>query len=412
MENNLNEITNTIFGQLIDKCRELNIDYAQISEFQFRHKLDAIFKSILRENKDISLNREQQEEVLSDIISFLLGLGPIENVLRDQDVTEIMVNGPKQVYIEKQGHLELTNITFRDEQHLFYFIEKILSPLGRRVTTYEPFVDARLKDGSRVNVVKSPVSSIGPILTIRKFSHRVLTVDDFIKLGSITNEVAEFLKACVMARLNILVCGSTSAGKSSLLNILGSFIPKNERIITIEDTLELRISNDHVVPLETREHNIEGKGEITIRDLLRNALHMRPDRIIVGEVRGDEVLDMIQAMNVGHEGSMTTLHANSVLEALDRLEVLALMGSANISSEVAKRQIISAVQLVIDMTRFPDGARKITRISEVLKTKDYQLQDIFVLEEGRLKYTGTVPSFYHRLKEQAGYENKDFEQNK
>jgi pilus assembly protein CpaF len=321
-----------------------------------------------------------------------------------------MINGPHQVYVERKGNLELTDITFNDEAQVSYLIEKIISPVGRRISEFEPFVDARLNDGSRVNIVRSPVSRIGPLLTIRKFSYNVLRMDDLIKLGSLNSSAAEFLKACVISRMNILISGGAGTGKTTFLNALIDFIPENERLITIEDTRELIISRKHTVPMETRPFNIEGKGEISIRDLFKNALHMRPDRIIAGEVRGGEVLDMIQAMSTGHEGSMTTLHASSPSEALDRLEILALMGSSNMSGEVARRQIIGAVDLVVYLTRFPDGRRRVTQISEVLKSKEYSMQDIFVFDEesGALKPAKVKPNFYNKLNKVSGYRSQDF----
>lgn len=411
MHKEIEELKESILEKLKERIDELKIDFTKFDEAHFRRKVvEATFKTILRENK-ISLSHEEQEEVLSGIISSLLGLGPIDKLLKDPNITEVMVNGPGQVYIEKHGVIELTDITFRDNDHLSYFIEKIISPLGRRVTEYEPYVDARLKDGSRVNVIISPISPVGPILTIRKFSRRVLNIQDLINLGTLDNLTADFLKACVASRLNMLITGGASSGKTTLLNVLGSFIHEAERVIVIEDTRELHLPRNHTVYLETRAPNIEGKGEITMRNLFKNSLHMRPDRIIVGEVRSDEVLDMIQAMNTGHEGSMATLHANSPLEALDRLEVLTLMGSNNISSEVAKRQIISAIDMVIQVTRFPDGSRKITQISQILKVKEYSLQDIFIYEEGlrKMRPTGRIPTFYSRLKHRANYKLDEFE---
>jgi len=410
MEEHLSRLKENILQKLKEKSEQLKIDFTNLDESHFRRRAEAMFKSILKENR-ISLSSGEQEEVLSEIISYLLGLGPIDKLLKDSNISEIMVNGPREVYIEKNGLLELTEITFKDEEHLAYFVEKIISPLGRRVSEFEPYVDARLKDGSRVNIVRSPVSSGGTILTIRKFSHRILNMNDLINLGTLDDLTAAFLRACVVARLNILISGGASSGKTTLLNVLGSFIPKGERVITIEDTRELHFPREHTIYLETRPPNIEGKGEVTIRDLVRNSLHMRPDRIIVGEVRSGEVLDMIQAMNTGHDGSMTTLHANSPLEVLDRLEMLTLMGSLNISSEVAKRQIISAIDLIIHVSRFPDGSREVTQVSQILKFQEYSLQDIFIFEEnmGKLRPTGNLPIFYLKLKNKADYVCKEFE---
>jgi pilus assembly protein CpaF len=304
--------------------RELEEAKMHISEFNernLRKKIDAVLRSLLDRYRDFSLTPEERDEVMREVVSYFLGLGPIDVLLKNPEITEIMINGPREVYVEKKGNVELVDTRFKDEEQLIYFIEKMLATLGRQVTQLEPYVDTILNDGSRVNIVKQPVSRIGPIVTIRKFSNRLLTMDELIASGALNAGVAEFLKACVIARLNILIAGGAGAGKTTLMNILCSFIPDRERSIAIEDTPELSIPGKHVLFLVTRPPNIEGKGEITIRSLLRNALHMRPDRIIVGEVRSDEVIDMIQAMNTGHEGSMTTLHANSPSDALDRLEV-------------------------------------------------------------------------------------------
>jgi len=409
MAEKLDDIKQIVFDLFMRKSKELKIDFSLLDGIAFRKKAEAVFKSVLKENKEIYLNRHEQEEFIGEITSYILSLGPLHKLLEDPDITEIMVNGPGEIYVEREGNIEPVDAAFKDEQHLLFCVERILSPLGRRISAYEPYVDARLSDGSRVNIIRPPVSLLGTILSIRKFSSRLLTMDDLIKSDTLTEEVAKFLEACVVSRINTLICGGTSSGKTTLLNVLGSFIPKRERVISIEDTVELRLVDIHVIPLETRLANIEGKGEITAKDLVKNALHMRADRIIIGEVRSDEVLDMIQAMNTGHEGSMTTLHANSTLEALDRLEVLALMGRSNISSEVAKRQIISAVDLVVDMTRSSDGSRKITQISEVIKSKEYQLRDIFLPKKEGLQATGLVPTFYPRLKQEANYHCGIFE---
>lgn len=409
MKNELSASQKIIFAQLIDKIEESKVYFLRLDEFSLRKKIDALIKVILRENREAVLTAEACQELSNDAKAYFLGLGPLERLLKDPDISEIMINGPKQVYIEEDGNLELTDITFKDEDHLLHYIDKMVMYLGRRVTELEPYVDTILKDGSRINIVKNPISLKGYIVTIRKFVRRVLDVNELIRTQTLNELSMEFLKACVISRLNILISGGASSGKTTLLNILASLISEKERLVTIEDTPELNITIAHVVPLTTRPASIEGKGEIAIRDLVKNALHMRPDRIIVGEVRSDEVLEMIQAMNTGHEGSMTTLHANSPLDALDRLEVLALMSRVNLSSEVARRQIISAVDLVIQMSRFSDGSRKITQISELIKSKEYQLQDVFVFEGGSLKLTGEIPIFYPRLKDKANYICKEFE---
>lgn len=414
MDRDLSAIKDNILREFTLREKEFKEDIASRNDASFRRKIEGMLKVILREAR-ITLDDSEREDVISDIVSYFLGLGPIEKLIKDADVSEIMINGKDAVYIEKKGNIELTDIVFNSDEQLDYFIDKIVSPMGRRVTEYTPFVDARLRDGSRVNIVKSPISSIGPVITIRKFSHRILNINELVKLGTLSIQAADFLKACVVARINLLVSGAASSGKSTLLNALGSFIPEKERVITIEDTLELCLGKKHTIPLETRSSNIEGKGEIDISALVKNSLHMRPDRIIIGEVRSGEVLDMIQAMNTGHDGSMSTLHANSALEALDRLEILSLMGADNISSEVAKRQIINTIDLIVHTTRFTDGSRRVTAISEVVKGKDYALAEIFIFKDdpngkGNLQYTGKAPSFYNKLKQKAGYICKEFEQ--
>lgn len=412
MKNELSASQKIIFAQLVEKIEKSKVDFLRLDEFSLRRKIEALLRSILRENKYIVLTPQEQEEISLEMKSYLLGLGPLERLLKDPDISEIMINGPEQVYIERNGSIELTDIAFKDEEQLSGYLDKMFIHRGRSVTELEPYVDTTLKDGSRINIVKNPVSLKGSVITIRKFTRRILSANDLIKAQTLNELSMEFLKACVISRLNILISGGASSGKTTLLNVLASLIPEKERLITIEDTPELNITIAHVVSLTTRPASIEGKGEITIRDLVKNVLHMRPDRIIVGEVRSDEVLDMIQAMNTGHEGSMTTLHANSPLDALDRLEVLALMSRINLSSEVARRQIISAVDLVIQMSRFSDGSRKITQISELIKSKEYRLQDIFLFEAGGLKLTGKIPEFYPRLKDKTNYICKEFEQEK
>ncbi len=411
MERELNRLKQEILKQILEKGHQYGIDPAKIDEVHFHRRIETVFRSILKENRDVLLNRQEQEKVLGEIMSELLGLGPIDQLLRDPTITEIMINGPKQVYIERAGKIEATDITFRDEEHLSYYVEKIVSPVGRSVTEFEPYIDARLKDGSRVNVVRSPITAKGPLVTIRKFSGCVFKIEDLVNNKALTPMAADFLKACVIARLSTLISAGSNCGKTTLLNALAAFIPEGERIITIEDTRELHIDRAHTIFLETRPPNIEGKGEITIRELVRNSLHMRPDRIIIGEVRSSEVLDMIQAMNTGHEGSMTTFHANSPMDALDRLEVLTLMGSNNISSEVAQRQIITAIDLVIQLARFADGTRMIVEIGEVIKCKEYKIQDIFAYDEDSrtLKLTGNIPTFYSALKRKANYFAQEFE---
>ena len=325
------------------------------------------------------LNSEEKEKLVKDLISEILGFGPIDSLLRDPSITEIMINGPKQIYIEQNGKLLHINIQFRDNEHLFSFIDKVLSDAGRRATELEPYVDARLTDGSRVNIVKPPIS-LSPLITLRKFNFHTLTIDELLGLGTLNKEIADFLDTCIKAKKNIIISGGTGAGKTTLLNSLTSFIPKEERIIVIENTRELHINHPHVISLECRPSSITGKGEITLHQLAKNSLHMRPDRIILGEIRGEEALDVIQAMNTGQEGSLCTIHSNSCLDCMERLQILTLMANSNISSEVAIRQVVLAVDLIIQMSRLKDGSRKIIQISEVIKNKKttFSLKDIFV----------------------------------
>jgi pilus assembly protein CpaF len=401
---NSSQIRSEILRRLSEREKEFKQDFIKTDDTVFRNKIESMFKHVLREAR-IQLDPAEQNELFEDVLSHFFGLGPLDKLLKDPDISEIMVNGPNQVFIERHGRIELCDLRFTDEDQLSHYIERILSPMGRRVTEFEPCVDARLKDGSRINVVRSPVSGIGPVISIRKFVYRKLGAEDLISSGSVTDEAVAFLKACVEARLNILVSGGAGAGKTTLLNVLFSFIAQHERVITIEDTRELRCAHVHTVPMETRPPNIEGKGEITIRDLFRNALHMRPDRIIVGEVRSDEVIDMIQSMNTGHEGSMTTLHANSPLEALDRLEILALMGKSNISSDVIKRQIIGVIDIIVQLARLPDGSRKVVKVSSLLKDKEYSVQDIFCWNEdaSRLEPSPTKPQICSRIERSSPY---------
>jgi pilus assembly protein CpaF len=408
---------NGLFEQVLEKLTDtqssMKIDFLKAKDQAFVTSIDRVIKEIARDNK-MQMSRIQTEELLNEVVAYFLELGPIGMLIRDKSISEIMINGPKQVYVERNGRIELTEIVFTDETHLAYFIERILDYSGRRVSSLEPCVDACLKDGSRVNIVKSPVSSIGSLLTIRKKSYQFLTLEDQVRLKTLNLMAADFLKACVTSRLNILICGGAGSGKTTMLNALAGNISDKERIITIEDTRELCFNHNHFVPLETRLPNIEGKGEISIRTLLRNALHMRPDRIIIGEVRAEELWDMIQAMNTGHDGSMTTLHANSTYDAMDRLEMLALLGNPNVSSDVARRQIISAVDLVIHMVRLSDGSRRLVQVSEVRKGEDYGLDDIFIVGQGdngptELKATGHSLRCYNKIKAKTSYTNKQLE---
>lgn len=346
---------------------------------------------VLAENP-FAIPRGDRSVLVADVLDEMLGLGPLEPLLKDETVTEIMINGPSQVYVERQGRLHLAKVQFHDELHLMNIVERIVAPLGRRIDESSPLVDARLSDGSRVNIIIPPLSLSGPCITIRKFARVPLSVENLIGFGSLSEDMAAFLQACVAARLNIVVSGGTGSGKTTMLNALSSFIASDERIVTIEDAAELQLMQEHVVTLESRPPNIEGKGEITIRDLVRNALRMRPDRIVVGEVRSGESLDMLQAMNTGHDGSLTTVHANSPRDALSRLETMVLMAGMDLPVRAIREQIASAVDLIIQQSRLKDGSRRITHITEVqhMEGDVIILQDIFWFEQSGVDETGQI----------------------
>jgi len=362
----------------------------------------------------VSLPEDLRNQVFTDILDELTGYGPIQPLLDDPDISEVMVNGPKKVFVEKNGRLTKSAVTFDDDDHVLRVIDRIILPLGRRVDADSPTVDARLPDGSRVNAVIRPVSIDGPSITIRKFRKDKLSIQQLIDYGSLTPNMAEFIRACVLAHLNIVISGGTGSGKTTLLNVLSSYIPEEERIVTIEDAAELQLQQDHVLRMETKVPNVDGKGAVTIRDLVRNSLRMRPDRIIVGECRGGESLDMLQAMNTGHDGSLTTLHANSPRDALSRLETMVLMAGMDLPLKVVRQQISSAVDLIIQQTRLKDGSRKVTAITEVvgMEGEIVVLTDIFKFEQtgvgekgkivGELKPTGIRPIFSPRL-EASGF---------
>src|SRR5574340_441256 len=335
------------------------------NQVEVRRQIEEVFGKVVDE-EGLALTRAERVRMLGQITDEIIGLGPLEPLLRDESITEIMVNGPRQVYIERSGKLELTHVVFQNDDHVMRILDRLIAPIGRRVDESSPMVDARLTDGSRVNAIIPPLSLVGPVITIRKFSASPFTVDDLIRFGTATPEMFDFLKACVEARLNIFVSGGTGSGKTTTLNVLSSFIPDDERIITIEDAAELQLRQDHVVTMETRPPNIEGKGQITIRDLVINALRMRPERIVVGECRGKEALDMLQAMNTGHDGSMTTIHANSPRDALSRLETMVAMANLNIPDTAIRRQIASAIDVVVQVSRLSDGKRRLTHITEIL----------------------------------------------
>jgi pilus assembly protein CpaF len=343
---------------------------------------DAVYRAVTEELavSNTPLNREERRELVRQLTDDILGYGPLERFLADDTVTEVMVNGSEHVYVERGGKLERTDVHFVDEQHVMRIIDKIVSQVGRRVDEASPMVDARLPDGSRVNAIIPPLALNGPTLTIRKFSRDPYTVNDLITFGTLTARSAQFLAACVKGKLNILISGGTGTGKTTTLNAMSAFIPGDERIVTIEDAAELQLQQEHVITLESRPSNIEGTGEIKIRELVRNALRMRPDRIIVGEVRGAETLDMLQAMNTGHEGSLTTIHANSPRDALSRLETLVMTAGVELPHRAIREQIASAFDLLVQIQRLVDGSRRITHVSEVLgmEADVVTLQDIFV----------------------------------
>jgi len=374
-----------------------------------RQQIEAVY-----DQANLKLPQDVRGMILKEISDELLGYGPLQPLLRDPDVTEVMVNGPKSVYVEKKGQLQKSQVVFDDDNHVLQIIDRIILPLGRRVDADSPTVDARLPDGSRVNAVIPPVAIDGPSITIRKFSKEKLGINNLIDFGSITEKMAEFLRACVLSHLNIIISGGTGSGKTTLLNVLSSYIPDGERIVTIEDAAELQLQQDHVLRMETKPANVDGRGAVTIRDLVRNSLRMRPDRIVVGEVRGGEALDMLQAMNTGHDGSLTTVHANSPRDAIARLETLVLMAGMDLPLKVVRQQIASAVDLIVQQTRLKDGSRKVTAITEVagMEGDTVVLTDVFKFEQtgvstegkvlGDLKPTGIRPLFSQRL-EAAGF---------
>ena len=375
--------------------------------------VDEMVKQALSQARSL-INEDELQRLADEIRAEVVGYGPITNLLNDPEVTEVMVNGKSNVYIEKGGKLIKTDVRFRDDDHIRQVIDRIVLPLGRRIDEDTPTVDARLPDGSRVNAVVPPVGVDGPSITIRKFSHRRLVVDDLIRFGSMTEQMAEFLRACVVSRLNIVISGGTGSGKTTLLNVLSNYIPDDERIVTIEDAAELQLQQDNLVRLETKSANLAGEGAVPIRALVRNSLRMRPDRIVVGEVRGGEALDMLQAMNTGHDGSLTTLHANSPRDALSRIETMALMAGLDLPLMVIREQIASAVDLVVQQSRLRDGSRRVTYVTEIsgMEGNTIVMTDIFkfnqtgISEDGKvigaLEPTGLRPLFISRLQD-AGF---------
>lgn len=386
-----------------------SIDISRKTEI--RAHIEELFNAVLSEESMV-LARAERQRLFESIVAEIMGFGPLEILLADETITEIMINGAKNIFVERKGNITRENITFEDEDHVLRILDRIVAPLGRRVDEASPMVDARLPDGSRVNAVIRPVSLIGPTITIRKFFKKPLSVEDLIGYGSISREMSEFLRACIIARLNVVVSGGTGSGKTTLLNILSSFIPDNERIVTVENAAELQLRQEHVITLETRPANIEGKGAITIQDLVVNCLRMRPDRIVVGECRSGEALDMLQAMNTGHDGSLTTLHSNSPRDTIARLEVMCLMAGMDLPVRAIREQIASAVDLICHQERMRDGTRKVVKITEVqgMEGDMITMSDIFEFEQtgveggkivGRLRPTGIRPKFTDRL-EAAG----------
>ncbi|MBO7223432.1 MAG: CpaF family protein, partial [Kiritimatiellae bacterium] len=398
-----------IHAELIDRLDIKRLSASRVNIEELRQRARETLVSIINDVKN-KLPPEIDPKLLEqDILNEALGLGPLEDLLADDSVTEIMVNGPDKIFVERKGKLVLSDKTFMDAQSVMSVIERIVAPLGRRVDESQPYVDARLADGSRVNCVIHPLSLIGPCITIRKFAKRQLFDKDLINFGTLTENMAEFLKVCVKVRKNIVVSGGTGSGKTTLLNVLSNYLPEGERILTIEDAAELRLNQPHLVRLEARPPNIEGRGAITIRDLVRNALRMRPDRIIVGECRGGEALDMLQAMNTGHDGSLTTVHANAPRDVIARLETMVLMSGMELPSRAIREQIASAIDIIVHESRLSDGSRKVTCISEVVGLEGNQItmQDIFEFKQtgisaqgkvvGHYRATGAVPTFFTDL---------------
>ncbi len=382
-----------------------SVDVSKVHEV--RRTIQDLFDQILAEENFV-LSRTEKSRLFEQIAAEILGLGPLQPLLEDDTVTEIMVNGARNIYVERRGKITKLPLTFENDEHVMRIIERIVSPLGRRIDESSPYVDARLPDGSRVNAIIPPISLVGPVLTIRKFARSPFTVDQLVQLGSITPEAIQFLDACVKARINIVISGGTGSGKTTLLNVLSAFIPSDERIITIENAAELQLRQEHVVTLESRPPNIENKGEITIRHLVINALRMRPDRIIVGEIRDEAALDMLQAMNTGHDGSMTTCHSNTPRDSLSRIETMTMMAGMELPVRAIREQVSSAIDLVVHQERLRDGTRKVVNVTEVsgMEGEVITMTDIFTFEQlgyennrviGRLRPTGLRPKFIEKI---------------
>jgi pilus assembly protein CpaF len=407
-EHQLEEMRQKMHQFVIHELGPLLTDQ-RISEAELRRQVDEQLLRALAQER-IALTVGERQALVQSVTDDVLGYGPIDQLLRDETITEVMVNGPHHIYVERAGRIEMTDVKFVDDVHVRRIVDKIVSQIGRRVDEANPMVDARLPDGSRVNVVVHPLAIGGPFMTIRKFAKEPFQVDDLIRFGSFTPQVAHFVNSCVRGRLNCVVSGGTGTGKTTLLNVLSGFIPDDERIVTVEDAKELQLHQQHVLPLESRPPNIEGRGEVKIRDLVRNALRMRPDRIVVGEVRGGEALDMLQAMNTGHDGSLTTVHSNSPRDTLSRIETMTLMAGIELPIRVIREQMASALDLIVHLSRLRDGSRRVTHVSEVLGMEGdvVVLQDIYMFDfsmgiddegrfRGHLKSTGIRPSFSERL---------------
>ena len=406
----LDELRHKIHHVLIDELGPILYD-KRISEEDLRRRVHEQLHAALAQER-APLSAADKAQLIQDVSDDILGYGPIDRLLNDEELTEVMVNGPHSVYIERSGKLEKTDARFVDEEHLKRIIDKIVSEVGRRVDEANPMVDARLPDGSRVNAVIHPLAIGGPFLTIRKFSKDPFQIDDLIRFGTLNAASARFLQACVVGRLNIIVAGGTGTGKTTTLNVLSGFIPADERIVTIEDAKELQLHQDHVLALEARPPNIEGRGQVTIRDLVKNALRMRPDRIVVGECRSGEALDMLQAMNTGHDGSITTIHSNTPRDTLSRIETMTLMAGYDLPVRAIREQMASALDCIVQLTRLRDGTRRITHVTEVqgMEGDVITLQDVFLFDysagvdergrfRGHLKATGVRPKFTEKLQD-------------
>ena len=408
----LDELRQKIHHHVIEELGPILFD-KRLGEDDLRRRVQDELQAALTKEK-APLSAADKAQLIQDLSDDILGYGPIDRFLKDVDVTEVMVNGPGRVYVERHGKLEVTPASFVDDNHLRRIIDKIVGQVGRRIDESVPMVDARLPDGSRVNAVIHPLAIGGPFLTIRKFAADPFQVEDLINFGSLTPQVARFIEACVVGRLNVVVSGGTGTGKTTMLNVLSSFIPDDERIVTVEDAKELQLHQDHVLALEARPPNIEGKGQVSIRDLVRNALRMRPDRIVVGECRAGEALDMLQAMNTGHDGSLTTIHSNSPRDTLSRIETMTLMAGFDLPIRAIREQMASALDVVVHLTRLRDGTRRVTHVTEVqgMEGDVITLQDIFLFDfgmgvdedgrfKGHLKATGIRPKFAERLQDQG-----------